>query len=165
LSALHRDFWHTHAYLAQIKGRKRAILFSPKDSDFLYSGQVDPEQPDFERFPLFDYATAYECVIGPGDTLLIPSKWWHYVRGLEKSITVSHNFFNESNLTQYMIHILRGLPTLVEGIDRSAEWRKELRIKWRASDFAPTDAAPRQEARNQEAAITPGQCRRTDWAM
>ena len=75
LSALHRDYWNTHAYLAQIQGRKRAILFSPEDSDFLYGGQVDPEQPDFERFPLFDRATAYECVIEPGDTLLIPANW------------------------------------------------------------------------------------------
>jgi hypothetical protein len=141
LSTLHRDFWHTHAYLAQIKGRKRALLFSPKDSDFLYGGQVDPEQPDFEQFPLFDCATAYECVIEPGDTLLIPSKWWHHVRGLEKSITVSHNFFDESNLTQYMIHILRSLPTLVEGINRSPKWREELRIKWCPSDFTAQDTA------------------------
>jgi hypothetical protein len=140
LSALHRDFWNTHAYLAQIRGRKRAILFSPKDSEFLYGGQVDPEQPDFERFPLFDLATAYECVIEPGDTLLMPALWWHHVRGLEKSITVSRNFFNESNFTQYMIHMLRNLPALAEGIDRSVNWRVELGIKWHSSDFAALDA-------------------------
>jgi hypothetical protein len=155
LSALHRDFWHTHAYLAQIIGRKRAILFSPVDSNFLYGGQVDPERPDLERFPLFDQATAYECVIGPGDTLLIPSKWWHHVRGLEKSITVSHNFFNDTNLTQHMIHILRNLPILAEGINRSTNWREELRIKWRPSDFTATDAAPLQKARDHEPAIAP----------
>ena len=135
LSALHRDYWNTHAYLAQIQGRKRAILFSPEDSDFLYGGQVDPEQPDFERFPLFDCATAYECVIEPGDTLLIPANWLHHVRGLEKSITVSRNFFNESNFTKHMMHILRNLPILVEGINSSPNWREELRIKWRAVGF------------------------------
>jgi hypothetical protein len=138
LSALHRDYWSTHAYLAQIQGRKRAILFSPKDSDFLYDGKVDPEQPDFERFPLFDYATAYDCIIEPGDTLLIPANWLHHVRGLEKSITVSRNFFNDSNLTQHIIHMLRNLPALAEGIDRSPNWRDELRIKWRLSDFSLT---------------------------
>src|SRR5262249_13575872 len=135
LSPLHRDYWNTHAYLAQIQGRKRAILFSPEDSDFLYGGQVDPEQPDLDRFPLFDCATAYECVIEPGDTLLIPANWWHHVRGLEKSITVSRNFFNDSNFTEHMIHIMRELPTLVDGINRSPNWRDELRIKWHLSDF------------------------------
>jgi len=139
LSALHRDFWNTHAYLAQIQGRKRATLFSPEDSDFLYGGQVNPEQPDFERFPLFDYTTAYECVIEPGDTLLIPANWLHHVRGLEKSITVSRNFFNESNFTKHMTHILRELPILVDGINTSPNLREELRIKWRLSDFAAID--------------------------
>jgi hypothetical protein len=139
LSALHRDYWNTHAYLAQIQGRKRAILFSPEDTDFLYGGRVDPEQPDFAQFPLFEHATAYESVIEPGDTLLIPANWFHHVRGLEKSITVSRNFFNESNLTQHMIHILRSLPILVEGINRSPNWREELRIKWCSSDFTVLD--------------------------
>jgi hypothetical protein len=142
LSSLHRDYWSTHGYLAQIRGRKRAILFSPEDSDFLYGGQVDPEQPDFKRFPLFDCATAYECIIEPGDTLLIPANWLHHVRGLEKSITVSHNFFNDSNFTQYMTHMLRHLPFLAKGIDRSPNWREELRIKWCLSDFSDVDASP-----------------------
>lgn len=136
LSRLHQDYWNTHAYLAQIQGRKRAILFSPEDSDFLYGAKVDPEQPDFGRFPLFDRATAYECVIEPGETLLMPADWWHCVRGLEKSITVSHNFFNESNFTEHMTRILRKLPTLVEGLERSPKWCEELRIGWRSPDVA-----------------------------
>jgi len=141
LSSLHCDYWSTHGYLAQIQGRKRAILFSPVDSEFLYHGQVDPEQPDFRQFPLFERATAYECIIEPGDMLLIPANWLHHVRGLEKSITVSHNFFNESNLTQYLIHMLRNLPVLAKGIDRSPTWREELRIKWYLSDFSSGDAS------------------------
>ena len=136
LSQLHQDYWNVHTYLTQIQGRKRAILFSPEDSDFLYDARVDPEQPDFGRFPLFDRATAYECVIEPGETLLMPAEWWHCVRGLEKSITVSHTFFNESNFTEQMTHILRELPTLVEGLERSPKWREELRIGWRTPDVA-----------------------------
>lgn len=120
LSALHQDHGNTHAYLAQIQGQKRAILFSPEDSDFLYDGQVDPEKPDFKRYPLFDRATAYDCVLEPGDTLLMPANWWHHVRGLEKSITVSHNFFDGSNLSGHLTHILRNIPALVEGVAKSA---------------------------------------------
>jgi len=69
-----------------------------------------------------------KCVIEPGDTLLIPANWRHHVRGLEKSITVGHNFFNDSNFTQHMVDILRELPALAKGIDRSPSWREELRI-------------------------------------
>jgi hypothetical protein len=140
LSGLHQDHGDTHSYLAQIQGRKRVTLFSPEDSEFLYGGQVDPEQPDFERFPLFHKATAYECVIEPGDTLLTPANWWHHVRGLEKSITVSHNFFDDGNFTEHMSHILRNLPLLVQGIDKSLNCRQELRIEWGSPSFSVTDA-------------------------
>ncbi|KAF4126874.1 lysine-specific demethylase 8 [Geosmithia morbida] len=30
-----------------------------------------------------------ECILGPGDTLLIPMGWWHYVRSLSVSFSVS----------------------------------------------------------------------------
>ena len=66
----------------------------------------------------------------------MPADWWHCVRGLEKSITVSHNFFNESNFTEHVTRILRKLPTLVEGLERSPKWREELRIRWRLPDVA-----------------------------
>jgi hypothetical protein len=72
--------------------------------------------------------------------LLIPANWLHHVRGLEKSITLSRNFFNETNFTKHMTHILRKLPRLVDGINRSQNWRDDLRIEWRLSDFAATDA-------------------------
>ncbi|KAM0197664.1 hypothetical protein ACHAPA_002681 [Fusarium lateritium] len=31
----------------------------------------------------------WECVLGPGDTLVIPIGWWHYVRSLSVSFSVS----------------------------------------------------------------------------
>ncbi|KAK3182318.1 hypothetical protein K4F52_006320 [Lecanicillium sp. MT-2017a] len=31
----------------------------------------------------------HECILGPGDTLLIPIGWWHYVRSLSISFSVS----------------------------------------------------------------------------
>jgi len=142
LSPLHQDFGYTHACLAQIQGRKRAVLFSPEDSNLIYRGKVDPEEPDLRRFPLFDRATAYECVINPGETLFIPAGWWHYVRGVEKSITLSHNFFNDVNFTDHMLSIFQNIPSLMESLEKSPEWREELRIKWGAGLLAfPKDSS------------------------
>jgi hypothetical protein len=132
-SPLHQDFGDTHTYLAQIQGRKQAILFSPDDGEFLYEGKVDPERPDLQRFALFDRATAYECVIEPGELLFMPPNWWHCVRALDKSITVSHNFFNDVNFNQHLANIIRQLPKLVEGLAKSPEWRAELGVKWNQS--------------------------------
>jgi hypothetical protein len=136
LSKLHVDFGHTHTYLAQIQGRKRAIVFSPSDSQYLYNGRVDPEQPDLKRFPLYDRATAYECVIEPGELLFMPPDWWHCVRGLEKSITVAHCFFNDVNFSQHLTELLGRLPRLVRGFDQIPRLRDELHVQWHRTDLA-----------------------------
>jgi len=142
LSKLHIDFGHTHAYLAQIQGRKQAVLFSPSDSPYLYDGQVDPERPDLERFPLYDQATAYECVIERGELLVIPADWWHCVRGLDKSITVAHSFFNAANFSQHLTELLRRLPTLVRVLDQSPGVRDELHVHWSLTDQARASTMP-----------------------
>lgn len=107
LSPLHQDFGHTHAYLAMIAGSKRALLFPPSESHRIYDGAVDPEGPELERHPAFADATGYECVLGPGELLFMPADWWHHVRGLTPSITVSHNFFNATNASA---HLRSALP-------------------------------------------------------
>ncbi len=77
-------------------GRRRFILF-PTDQvknlyigplDFTPAGQpislVDPEAPDFDRFPMFREALTSASVaeLDPGDAIYIPSPWWHYVAAL-----------------------------------------------------------------------------------
>lgn len=136
LSKLHQDYWRTHSYLAQIQGTKRAILFSPMDTAFLYAGQVDPEQPDFARFEFLARATAYDCVLEPGDSLFTPPGWWHCVRGLDKTITVSHNFFNDVNINDQLLHLLQRLPRIIEGIEKIPDCRNRLGVHWRLSDLA-----------------------------
>jgi hypothetical protein len=136
LAKLHRDFLHTHAYLAQICGRKKCILFSPDDSEFLYHGAVDPERPDFEKFPLLQDAKAFECVLEPGEMLLIPSRWWHHVIGLEKWITVSYNFFNRANFGNYFVDFIRSFPDILEHFERVEGWQAALGVEWVSKGFA-----------------------------
>lgn len=85
---LHRDFNHSIGSLAQIAGRKKVTLYSPQDHA---------------------RAAPHECEIGPGDLLLIPPDWWHEVLGLEKSITVSHNFYNRTNAYLHLRESMRGI--------------------------------------------------------
>lgn len=110
VTPLHKDFAHTYGSLAQIRGRKRVLLFSPEETPLLYHGLLDPERPDFSRFPLFEFAQAYECVLEPGEILFWPPNWWHHVRGLEPTISVSHNFFDHRNGLRHLRAISRDLP-------------------------------------------------------
>ncbi|KAI0233405.1 tRNA wybutosine-synthesizing protein 5 [Lamellibrachia satsuma] len=80
--------------LMVVSGRKRVVLFPPRDALFLYligdkSEVLDIDKPDMEKFPEFSKVTRYECVIGPGDVLYIPALWFHNVINLEAGVAVN----------------------------------------------------------------------------
>lgn len=106
IAPLHKDFGGSNGSLAQFCGRKLAYLFSPEFDAQLYDGRIDPENPDFDRFPLLEQVTAWSCILEPGDYLLMPPDCWHYTRSLDHSITLSHNFFSEFNISRYLPYLL-----------------------------------------------------------
>ncbi|NWI19439.1 KDM8 demethylase, partial [Crypturellus soui] len=96
ISPLHQD--PQQNFLAQVFGRKYICLYSPQDSENLYphesqllhnTSQVDVENPDLIKFPNFRNASSQSCVLMPGQVLFIPVKYWHYVRSLDISFSVS----------------------------------------------------------------------------
>ncbi|XP_023572018.1 jmjC domain-containing protein 5 isoform X2 [Octodon degus] len=72
--------------------------FLAQDSEALYphethllhnTSQVDVENPNLEQFPRFAEAPFLSCILAPGEILFIPVKYWHYVRALDLSFSVS----------------------------------------------------------------------------
>ena len=103
---LHYDGLHTHAFLMQLYGDKEYIVFSPEQTRFMYpqdgiqankSRIVDLLDPDLAEFPLFDQAEGFRFSLHPGETLFVPSGWWHTARILSPSVTVSINGLNRVN--------------------------------------------------------------------
>ncbi|KAF9166300.1 hypothetical protein DFQ26_008198 [Actinomortierella ambigua] len=56
------------------------------------TSQVDIEKADLTQFPLFAQAEYVETVLRPGELLYIPLQWWHYIRSLSVSFSVSFWF-------------------------------------------------------------------------
>ncbi|KAF9412948.1 hypothetical protein BGZ94_000872 [Podila epigama] len=56
------------------------------------TSQVDVENPDLGRYPRFAQAQYVETVLNPGELLYIPFEWWHYIRSLSTSFSVSFWF-------------------------------------------------------------------------
>lgn len=83
----------------QLEGRKRFLLYPPAASPWLYShrfrsalpnySQFDPERPDYDRFPLSREVRPVEVILGPGDAMYLPSRWWHQVRSLDLSLSIN----------------------------------------------------------------------------
>ncbi|XP_029967549.1 tRNA wybutosine-synthesizing protein 5 isoform X1 [Salarias fasciatus] len=80
--------------LAQVTGRKRVVLYSPRDALHLYlsgdkSEVLDIDNPDLTLFPDFVKAKRYECVLEPGDLLFIPALWFHNTLALQFGVGVN----------------------------------------------------------------------------
>ena len=97
--------------LCQVRGRKRVLLFEPKQTPFLYPYSVDSktphmshlniDKPDLEKFPKFQKAKYIEYILEPGEMLFIPTFWWHQVYSLEQ-VNIAVNFWWVANLKDYL---------------------------------------------------------------
>uniref|UniRef100_A0A0D6R5E3 JmjC domain-containing protein n=1 Tax=Araucaria cunninghamii TaxID=56994 RepID=A0A0D6R5E3_ARACU len=107
--------WHvdpllTSAWNTLLQGRKRWALYPPgrvppgvtvhvSEED----GDVNIESPSspqwwLDIYPLLaEEDKPLECTQLPGETIFVPSGWWHCVLNLEASIAVTQNFVNEAN--------------------------------------------------------------------
>lgn len=115
VTPLHCDY--DDNIFAQAWGRKRISLVPPHHDEFLYvreanavlfGSPVDPEAPDFERFPLARQAAIVDCVVEPGDMLYVPAGWYHQVRALAPSLSANR-------WSRAMPLALRGEPALRRG--------------------------------------------------
>ena len=92
ITPTHHDL--TNNFMAQIMGRKRVRLVDSLQAAHLYNSlhvfsDVDLEAIDYTRFPAMRAVTVLECDLAPGELLFIPVGWWHHVRSLDISVTVT----------------------------------------------------------------------------
>lgn len=96
VTPLHYDPHHN--LLAQVVGAKYVRLYPPSATPQLYpfeqglmtnSSQIDLDEPDLARFLNFEGLSFLDTILSEGQMLYIPSKWWHYVRSVSISFSVS----------------------------------------------------------------------------
>jgi histone arginine demethylase JMJD6 len=107
ITPLHLDVWRTHAWLSQLVGRKRWLLFPPDQAGYLYNYKVRCEAPDYQAHPLYRQAAPLETVIGPGDTVWVPSGWSHWVESLDASISISYNYMGPGCFTSCLTNTFK----------------------------------------------------------
>lgn len=102
---LHRDNFHTNAFIFQIHGTKRVWLYAPDQTPFLYVNSETPTHStiqaphllDEKRYPKFAETTPYTATLAPGEALFVPNDWWHATYMEELSISVSVNHIHAVN--------------------------------------------------------------------
>jgi ribosomal protein L16 Arg81 hydroxylase len=93
---IHQDMDMSNVLLTQFYGRKKVVLIAPKFSRLLYKlpfnthSLVDLDKPDYDKYPGLRYIEAYECTLEHGDSLFMPSGYWHYITYVDGGFSVSY---------------------------------------------------------------------------
>lgn len=89
ITRIHQDIDMSCVFLTQFEGRKRVVLFPPSQSKLLYRlpfnvhSTIDIDHPDFEKYPGLAHVKGMTTVLEYGDTLYMPSGYWHHIEYLE----------------------------------------------------------------------------------
>ncbi len=92
---MHQDIDMSNVFLTQFHGTKRVVLFPPSQSTLLYRlpfnvhSTVDVDNPDYKAYPGLKYVKGMKTVLEHGDTLFMPSGYWHHIEYLSGGFGLS----------------------------------------------------------------------------
>ena len=103
LTALHHDL--TNNLIVQVVGQKQYKILPPSETsrldndEHVFSAIADLEDPtlDLRMHPKLVGALMYEVILSPGDVLFLPFGWWHQVRSLSFSVSLTYTNFKWPN--------------------------------------------------------------------
>ena len=84
---MHYDIDLANLFLCHFGGKKKVLLFPPEQTKYMYKvpfsfsslHDVDYSNPDFEKYPALKKLHGFTAELNHGDTLFIPSGYWHYI--------------------------------------------------------------------------------------
>ncbi|MGZ3832982.1 MAG: cupin-like domain-containing protein [Mucilaginibacter sp.] len=101
---LHYDIDLAHIFHTHFNGRKHVKLFDYKWKERLYCipfatyalEDYDVENPDFEKFPALKGIEGQETILEHGETLFMPTGYWHWMKYLDGSFSISLRAWDKS---------------------------------------------------------------------
>ncbi len=150
---LHYDIDLAHIFHTHFNGRKHVILFEYKWKERLYKlpfatyalEDFDIANPDFEKFPALAGIEGQEAILEHGDTLFMPTGYWHWMKYLDGSFSISQRAWDKSWAIKakslYNLTIQRKMDDLMrKGFNsKYMHWKEGLAIK-RANRALEQDA-------------------------
>jgi len=91
----HYDIDMSHVFISQYKGIKKIWLFPLDESVNLYKipfnfhSLANLKDPDYNKFPALKDLKGLEAEIKPGETLFMPSGYWHYIQYVTEGFSIS----------------------------------------------------------------------------
>ncbi|MDM9379454.1 cupin-like domain-containing protein [Chlorogloeopsis sp. ULAP01] len=115
LTPLHFDCLLTNNIFFQISGRKQFTILLSEDAKYCYRQGwrwflVNPELPDFHKYPDYKNARPIKFIVNPGDILYMPPGTLHHVRSLDPSISFNIDWHTPKSSLNALAAIAKGMP-------------------------------------------------------
>jgi hypothetical protein len=147
---LHYDIDLPHIFHTHFGGRKHIILFENKWKHRLYCipnatyalEDYDVANPDITKFPALDGVEGTEVFLEHGDTLFMPTGYWHWMKYLEGGYSLSLRAwdasFSRKAASMYNLAIKGGVDSLLKMAFKGnyARYRERLAVKKADRAFA-----------------------------
>lgn len=141
---LHYDIDLPHIFHTHFGGRKHVILFENKWKRRLYClpnatyalEDYDVLNPDIEKFPALNGVQGTEAFLEHGDTLFMPTGYWHWMKYIDGSYSLSLRAWDASYTRKaaslYNLAIKGGVDSLLKMAFKAdyARYREKVAIKW-----------------------------------
>ncbi len=141
---LHYDIDLPHIFHTHFGGRKHVILFENKWKRRLYCipnatyalEDYDVANPDIKKFPALDGVEGFEVFLEHGDTLFMPTGYWHWMKYLDGSFSLSLRAWDASPVRKaaslYNLAVKGGLDSLLKMTFKAkyAKRREKVAVKW-----------------------------------
>ena len=141
VTQMHFDIDMSHVFHTSIYGNKTIYLFPHEQGKNLHNypftcrSYVDVECPDFERFPGLKGVHGFKVVLEAGETLYIPSGYWHHVVYDEACCAISLRCTSQTLLGKlhgfYNLIIMSSIDRLMNKISPQAwfDWKEQQALK------------------------------------
>jgi hypothetical protein len=140
---LHYDIDLPHLFHTHFGGRKLVILFENKWKRRLYCipnatyalEDYDLANPDFEKFPALNGVEGQDVFLEHGDTLFMPTGYWHWMKYLDGSYSLSLRAWDASlsrkAASLYNLAVKGGVDSVLKLLFKSkyAAYREKLAVK------------------------------------
>lgn len=128
---IHYDIDMSNVLLTHFGGKKKVVLIAPEYTDLLYRlpyctySLINLDDLDLVKYPGLIFIKAYECTLEHGDSIFMPSGYWHYITYLEGSMSVSYRKLSPSLQTN-----LKGLMNIALRMPFDKMMGKAMGSKW-----------------------------------
>lgn len=140
---LHYDIDLAHIFHTHFNGLKHVILFENKWKERLYQipyatyalEDYNVEKPDFNKFPALEGVKGIEAFLEHGDTLFMPTGYWHWMKYLDGSFSISLRAWDKSWTVKakslYNLTLQRKFDDFMKGNFRNKymTWKEQLAVK------------------------------------